>query len=184
MIRIIKKHLPNFLSDLRIKSIGPIWYFFATNPGLSFIILCGAIATDALDGYLARRFKTQSEFGKALDPIADKFLYLSLMPLILWGHVPLTFWVFWLTLPSETALAARRLPLFKNMFSNPETAATAAGKIKMAIQWSGLLLMTAGIVLQSEPLKTTGLIASFIAIPFSWWSLYSHLMPKTALIQK
>lgn len=42
--------------------------------GLSIIIFVIAAATDFIDGYIARRFDVESDFGVFLDPLADKFL--------------------------------------------------------------------------------------------------------------
>jgi cardiolipin synthase len=57
---------------------------------LSIVLFAVAALSDAVDGYLARRFSWQSELGGVLDPIADKMLlaaafvtlsYLQLVPL-------------------------------------------------------------------------------------------------------
>lgn len=71
-------HFPNFLTILRILII-PIlvWSFyipgFAANFVAASLFLLASI-TDFFDGYFARSLKAQSNFGKCLDPIADKLL--------------------------------------------------------------------------------------------------------------
>ena len=72
------KRIPNFLTSMRLIII-PLMVFAFYIPGmLSNIItaLLFAIAsiTDYFDGYLARLMKAQSDFGRCLDPIADKLL--------------------------------------------------------------------------------------------------------------
>lgn len=42
--------------------------------GLSLVVFAVAAVTDYLDGYYARRYEVESEFGIFLDPLADKFL--------------------------------------------------------------------------------------------------------------
>lgn len=42
--------------------------------GLSLIVFTVAAVTDAIDGYYARRYQVESDFGVFLDPLADKFL--------------------------------------------------------------------------------------------------------------
>lgn len=42
--------------------------------GLSLVVFTIAAVTDAIDGYYARRYDVESEFGVFLDPLADKFL--------------------------------------------------------------------------------------------------------------
>ncbi|MFH1873788.1 MAG: CDP-diacylglycerol--glycerol-3-phosphate 3-phosphatidyltransferase [Pseudomonadota bacterium] len=46
---------------------------------VSGLVFAVAMATDMLDGYLARRAQTTSTFGKFLDPLADKLLFITAM---------------------------------------------------------------------------------------------------------
>ena len=68
--------LPNLLSLSRMAVVPYILYlFYQRRPEcdrLGFILAIIAILTDIFDGYLARRLKQVSEWGKILDPIADK----------------------------------------------------------------------------------------------------------------
>ena len=55
----------------------------------AFLIFAAAGASDALDGWLARRFSLQSELGEILDPIADKALIVSIyVSLAILGVLP------------------------------------------------------------------------------------------------
>ncbi|NOZ31737.1 MAG: CDP-diacylglycerol--glycerol-3-phosphate 3-phosphatidyltransferase [Alphaproteobacteria bacterium] len=69
---------PNILTLARITAIPLIvGLMFAGEDGLRWLavaLFAGAAITDFLDGYLARRFKVISPFGRMLDPIADKLL--------------------------------------------------------------------------------------------------------------
>jgi cardiolipin synthase len=72
------KQLPNFLTTLRLAII-PLLIFAFYIPGMISNIICCALftvaaITDYFDGYFARSLKAQSNFGKCLDPIADKLL--------------------------------------------------------------------------------------------------------------
>ncbi len=76
-----KLSLPNFLSYLRILLI-PLFVYLLTIKTvqawtLSLLVFVIASFTDFLDGWLARRLKQESEFGKFIDPVADKFLVIS-----------------------------------------------------------------------------------------------------------
>lgn len=65
--------LPNMLSFLRLLLIPLIVYLFETDQywwAFGMLLLSGA--TDVVDGWIARTFHLVSDFGKALDPIADK----------------------------------------------------------------------------------------------------------------
>lgn len=72
------KNLPNILTIFRILIIPILIYSFYI-PGLFANLVVASLfllasITDFFDGYLARSLKAQSNFGKCLDPIADKLL--------------------------------------------------------------------------------------------------------------
>lgn len=76
-----KKHIPNFLTIFRIILV-PFFIagFFAPKEyvfQITFSIFLVASLTDLLDGYLARKWKLESEFGKLFDPMADKILNIA-----------------------------------------------------------------------------------------------------------
>lgn len=82
-----KKELPNILTIFRIVLIPLIIISFyvpwkITNLIVAFLFLLASI-TDYFDGYFARLYKVQSNFGKCFDPIADKLLVsVSLLMLV------------------------------------------------------------------------------------------------------
>ena len=71
--------IPNLVSGLRVLAVPYFWYVLlgqdrvALAAGLIFIIG----STDWIDGYLARRLNQISEFGKLLDPLADRLMIAS-----------------------------------------------------------------------------------------------------------
>lgn len=92
----IKRHIPNCITVLRI--IGTVLLFLTeplTAPFYAFYTLTGF--TDVLDGFLARRWKVESDFGAKLDSVADLLFYIvtlvRLLPVII-RKVP--DWVFYL----------------------------------------------------------------------------------------
>lgn len=68
--------IPNVLSSTRLFILSPLLYYSIINysPSTSLAILTAAAATDALDGYIARRYGQFSPLGSVLDPAADKAL--------------------------------------------------------------------------------------------------------------
>ncbi len=84
--------LPNVLTLIRIALV-PVFALFFVLPGdvarlLAFATFCVAGASDALDGALARHFKASSDFGRMLDPIADKVLVgVALMLIVAEGSI-------------------------------------------------------------------------------------------------
>lgn len=85
--------LANRLTALRIILI-PVYLVFVLLPvphGSLWAALVFFVAsiTDVLDGYVARRQHTVSDFGKVFDPIADKLMFLAaIVPLTVSGAVP------------------------------------------------------------------------------------------------
>ena len=72
------RHIPNILSALRILMVGVFLYFFIKAQYLSCLITyIIAFLTDLLDGYIARHYNQVSDFGKFMDPLADKCLVMA-----------------------------------------------------------------------------------------------------------
>lgn len=93
--------IPNILTFLRMALIpvfiSLIYYGYERSALIVFII---AGVSDGVDGFLARRFKQESELGTIIDPVADKLLMTSafiiltlpnVLPPI--RHLPIPFWV-------------------------------------------------------------------------------------------
>jgi cardiolipin synthase (CMP-forming) len=88
-------HLPNLITLARIALV-PVLILLLKDQdyaaGLIVFVIAGA--SDALDGYLAKRLNVQSRLGAILDPVADKLLLVSAyVMLTVLGHIP-----FWLVL--------------------------------------------------------------------------------------
>jgi cardiolipin synthase (CMP-forming) len=92
--------ISNLLSIVRLLLAVPIWYLFNSigQPGIrtSIIIICFvALVTDVLDGYLARKLNQITEFGKIIDPLADKVVVAALViQLYLIGEIDSTLFFF------------------------------------------------------------------------------------------
>jgi CDP-diacylglycerol--glycerol-3-phosphate 3-phosphatidyltransferase len=58
------------------------------SPTLRLLAIAGAMITDSIDGYLARRSRTESRFGAILDPAMDKFfVYFALSIFFIEGRI-------------------------------------------------------------------------------------------------
>jgi cardiolipin synthase len=85
------RQIPNVITSIRILLVAPIGVALAEHRLAISIVLFGvAAASDAADGFLAKRYGWQSDLGAVLDPLADKLLlvtvfivlaYLQLVPL-------------------------------------------------------------------------------------------------------
>jgi cardiolipin synthase (CMP-forming) len=66
-------NLPNLITLARLLSVPlTIWLIFEARFGVAFWVFVGAGLSDALDGYIAKRFDRRTWIGALLDPAADK----------------------------------------------------------------------------------------------------------------
>lgn len=96
-----------------------------------------ASVTDFIDGHIARKYNQVSDFGKFLDPLADKLLVLSAMCIFCqWGIFPV--WALMVVLTREFAVTGLRLVAVGN---GRVIAAAWSGKVKTACTMIGLCVM-------------------------------------------
>ncbi len=98
--------LPNALTVARFAAIPVfVWLLWSEQQGPSWpagIVFGLAAATDQLDGWLARRWRVESAFGKVADPLADRLMIdVCVILLVVWDRLP------WIAL----AIVARDLVL-------------------------------------------------------------------------
>ena len=126
---------PNRLSLIRIASVPFItlllvldnlaWTGYAA---LVWFIL--AAITDFVDGHIARKYNLVTNFGKFIDPVADKLLVLSAMVMLSW-HQLLPAWIVVVVLFRELAVDGLRLVAVEQ---GRVIAAGKLGKIKTVCQ--------------------------------------------------
>jgi len=98
-----------------------------------------ASLTDYVDGHIARAYNQVSDFGKFLDPLADKLLVIAAMVIFCeWGLIPA--WALMLILTREFAVTGLRLVA---VGKGTVIAAGWSGKIKTASTMVGLCIMMA-----------------------------------------
>lgn len=119
-------------------------YYSHLNPGSKRLMLAVAIfilasVTDFVDGYVARHYNQVSDFGKFLDPLADKLLTFSAMAYLCeMGHFPA--WAMMIIMTREFAVTGLRLIAVQK---GNVIAAGWSGKVKTATTMIGLVLMMA-----------------------------------------
>lgn len=137
-------NLPNKLTIARIISV-PFFiaaYLFGYYI-LAFVLFIAASLTDMLDGKIARKYNLVTNFGKIMDPLADKILVYSAFCLMVEdGTVP--GWMLIVILAREFAIAGMRTVAASD---GTVIAAGMSGKIKTVLQMIAvpLLLLTAAI---------------------------------------
>ncbi len=98
-----------------------------------------ASLTDYVDGYIARKYNQVSDFGKFLDPLADKLLTIAAMTVFCeWGIFPA--WSLVIVLTREFAVTGLRLVA---VGKGTVIAAGWSGKVKTASTMIGLCVMMA-----------------------------------------
>lgn len=102
---------------------------------IAWTVFVVAAATDALDGYLARRWEAVSSFGKLADPLADKALVLgALVVLALQAETP--WWPVIVIAVREAGVTIGRLAVARDVV----IAASMGGKLKTALQVLAIFL--------------------------------------------
>ena len=145
-------NLPNKLSLLRVMLI-PVMVLLMYLPGIACILLSTAVFglaafTDYLDGHIARRDGLVTDFGKFIDPVADKLLNLSAMIMLIHcGMMPA--FVVIVILARELAVDGLRMVA---VGQGRVIAAGKLGKIKTASQMVVIIfLMLIGRLVPALP---------------------------------
>ena len=74
----MREQIPNIITMIRIVSIAPIcWLLWRGEYPLALMLLVLAGLSDALDGFLARRYGWFTRLGAFLDPVADKLFVMA-----------------------------------------------------------------------------------------------------------
>ncbi|MBE6950322.1 MAG: CDP-diacylglycerol--glycerol-3-phosphate 3-phosphatidyltransferase [Ruminococcaceae bacterium] len=106
---------------------------------ISLAIFMVASLTDFIDGHIARKYNQVSDFGKFLDPLADKLLTIACMCMMCeWGMMPA--WALMIVLTREFAVTGLRLVAVQN---GTVIAAGWSGKVKTASTMVGLCFVMA-----------------------------------------
>lgn len=72
------RYIPNIITMLRVLLVPVIiWYVLNKQYGTALVLFLTAGISDAVDGFVARRFGMRSELGATLDPLADKILIIA-----------------------------------------------------------------------------------------------------------
>jgi cardiolipin synthase len=127
------RHLPNALTSLRMLLVAPLaWLILARHYDVALVIAAIAGLTDALDGFLAKRYDWQSWLGGILDPIADKLMLVAcFVSLGLIGAHPE--WLTWLVVGRDAVIVAGAVA-YHNLIGRITAQPTLFSKFTTCIQ--------------------------------------------------
>jgi CDP-diacylglycerol--serine O-phosphatidyltransferase len=167
--------LANVITALRILGVGIIFWMtpYVTNYTQIMVILLYTVIclTDFLDGWVARRFKIESELGKILDPLADKILVLMFLPL-LEMQVITSFPVF-IILAREFAIMGLRI--YSVQTGGGSIPAQFTGKLKTALTFP-----LCGILLGRVPVEAVDIPS--ILMPVQWLIDWVYQWPTSVIL--
>lgn len=108
------KYLPNYLTILRLILVPIIFTLVLTEKYLAaFVFFLIANITDILDGQIARKYNLITDWGKLMDPLADKITQIStISALIIKGIIP--FWILIVLTTKELIMISVGFTLYQN----------------------------------------------------------------------
>ncbi|MFZ3136481.1 MAG: CDP-diacylglycerol--glycerol-3-phosphate 3-phosphatidyltransferase [Thermodesulfovibrionales bacterium] len=156
----LKLNLPTALTLSRIILIPVFMFTVYLHPLFGAFIFSIASLTDFLDGYLARRSGDITKFGIILDPIADKFLVISAL-IVLVDMERLAAWIAITIIVREFLVTGLRVVALSKDIVIP---AEIGGKIKTTIQIIAILCLILGRSIFNIDLYDIGLVLIWAAL--------------------
>lgn len=175
-------NLPNKLTVLRMIMVPFFVLFMLTDIGgdankwITLVIFCVASLTDMLDGKIARSRNLVTNFGKFMDPLADKLLVCSaLICLVDLKRIPS--WIVIIIIAREFIISGFRLIASDN---GVVIAASYWGKFKTTFQMLMICLMIADL----GPLELLTEIVMWVALVLTVVSLADYLMKNKGVMKE
>lgn len=175
-------NLPNKLTMLRIFLV-PIFVFLLLNPlfgaANKWIVLgifCVACFTDFLDGKIARKYNLITDFGKFMDPLADKLLVCSAL-ICLIDLKLLPSWFVVIVIARELVVSGLRLVAVDNGIV---IAASWWGKFKTAFQMTLIILL----LINLEELAVITAVIFWITLALTLVSMIDYLWKNRSVINQ
>lgn len=175
-------NLPNKLTILRVAMI-PFFVLFMLVPitggadkWIALALFIAASLTDLLDGHIARKYNLITNFGKFMDPLADKLLVCSaLICLVELGRIPS--WIVIVIIAREFIISGFRLIASDN---GVVIAASYWGKFKTTFQMVMICLMIADL----DVLHFLTDIVMWIALILTVVSLLDYLVKNKEIMKE
>jgi cardiolipin synthase len=157
------RQLPNLICLARIALVVPIAMLLHAGEFSAALWLFGVAAfSDALDGFLAKRFGWTTELGKTLDPLADKLLLVTVfIMLAVDGHIPA--WLTVVVVARDVIIGLGTLA-YMRFFGPLHGRATAVSKLNTGVQLLFVLAVVAALAFgyPTRPVLITLGAATFV----------------------
>lgn len=177
-------NLPNKLTVLRVIMV-PFFVFFmltgvggAANKWIALIIFCVASLTDMLDGKIARARNLVTNFGKFMDPLADKLLVCSAMICMI-PLGKLQAWFVIVIIAREFIISGFRLIASDN---GVVIAASYWGKFKTTFQMLMVIVLILNI--QMSFFQILGMILTYVALILTVVSLIDYIVKNKDVLKE
>lgn len=162
-------NLPNRITIFRMLLI-PVFLMFMAVEGEVYMWIAAAIfsvasLTDILDGMLARRRNEVTDFGKFMDPIADKLVVLLPMILLAAKSNAHLLWAVMLMVAREIIVSGFRLVAAGK---GKVIAAGISGKVKTIVQMFAVLLLALRLPLSDIAIWLAAGISAYSGIEILW----------------
>ena len=170
------KYVPNILSSLRLISSIPIIILFQLEFFITSTIFFFAVSfTDYFDGYLARKYSTESDLGAFLDLIADKILVLSVLIWFVYffSNIYLTVLVIFIVI-REIIVTSLRYYLISKSSDLDSIKVNQLGKLKTVFQFISISLLLLS-PLYEDNFYNISLAILFFSMVLSYISFLSYL---------
>jgi cardiolipin synthase len=149
----LELNLPNMITLARLLSVPlAIWLIFDERYGAAFWVFIGAGVSDALDGYIAKRFDRRTRLGALLDPTADKAL-LAGVYVSLWLVGQLPGWLVGLVVLRD-CLIVLGFVLIQTTAAPKRFDPLSISKLNTLVQLSLIgFVLAQGLGIEAEPVK-------------------------------
>ena len=177
-------NLPNKLTVLRIIMV-PFFVFFmltdvggAANKWIALAIFAVASLTDLLDGKIARKYNLVTNFGKFMDPLADKLLVCAAM-ICLMDLDRLPSWIVIIIISREFIISGFRLIAADNGIV---IAASYWGKFKTVFQMLMVIVLILNI--PNSFFAVLGTVLTYIALALTVVSLIDYIAKNKNVLKE
>lgn len=135
-------NFPNFLTLVRILLVPFFIYFLFQEEQIyryiAFGIFLTATITDFIDGYLARKWNQETEFGKFLDPLADKVLVIGSFVTFIILNEQVEIWMVFLIVLRDMLITFLR---YLGIMQGKSVRTTQMGKLKTVFQMGAIAIL-------------------------------------------